>query len=87
MSGDGIRIPPSVLALVGSVIVVALAWASNAVLEMREHVASLEVRMSRAEQDASMLHELPAAVARLDAKLDILTDEVSKLRDRARSQR
>lgn len=63
-----------------AIIVAALLAAAGAIIETRITVAQLEVRVDRTEADSALLRQLPAAVARLEAKLDVLADEVGKLR-------
>ncbi len=81
MATDGVRIPGFVLAIAVSVVTASILGGAGAIVDTRENVARLEERTSRVEQEGIPLRALPVAIAKLEGKIDTLTDEVAKLRD------
>lgn len=82
--GDGVRVPGFFLAIAGAILTAAILGGASAIVDTRVHAARLEERIARVEVESSGLRTLPVAIARLETKLDMLTDEVSKLRGRGR---
>lgn len=75
-----------VIAVFGAVLSVG-GWSAQAVLDLRDRETRTEARVAALESSGNDTRALPLAIAKLEAKMDGLTAEVSQLREDLRRTR
>jgi outer membrane murein-binding lipoprotein Lpp len=85
-SSRGVVVPMWVIGIIGSALLMVGAWMSSTILDVRDQTAILAEKMRVIETDTSR-QTLPLAVARLEAKLDAMSSELSAVREDIRRVR